>query len=346
MGHAVRIDDHQQLSPYATVLHRATTTRRFRTRHRFMKRGADRILPDFVISRSAVRVRSPAPIESTTYRGFKLEPATSVSPQCHERLDGGSMSTSPAGHGREGRSTQARSPAIAGGGRPSPSTARCGTGWRSPATRKRSETYEALALQVQAGGALPSLTVTLGLDAVIGGPHRRVRRSEPRTGRMLHCIDAGRASHRQEMPSTVRKTVTFVRSGRPMSPGAVPPALRVSSGWTGAARMQPVGLRARAGLGTGGSYRRVTRQHSWRVSSSASPDVGQDPCPQDPGPDNAPPRAIKQPTPTTSSRSSSGTASHRVRRQHHVGRTLEYISHSNKPSVPKPVATDPGPTRF
>ena len=31
--------------------------------------------------------------------------------------------------------------------------------------------------------------------------------------------------------------------------------------------------------------------------------------------------------------------------QHHVVRTLEYISHSNKPPVPKPVATDPDPTR-
>ena len=53
---------------------------------------------------------------------------------------------------------------------------------------------------------------------------------------------------------TPRKTVPFVRSGRPMSPGAVPSTLGVSSGWTGAAitgnrqyfyiegpRMQPVG---------------------------------------------------------------------------------------------------------
>ena len=29
-----------------------------------------------------------------------------------------------------------------------------------------------------------------------------------------------------------------------------------------------------------------------------------------------------------------------------VVRTLEYISHSNKPSVPKPLATDLDPTRF
>ena len=35
-----------------------------------------------------------------------------------------------------------------------------------------------------------------------------------------------------------------------------------------------------------GSYGRVRRRHSRRVSSSTSPDVGQDPCPQDPGPDN------------------------------------------------------------
>ena len=44
------------------------------------------------------------------------------------------------------------------------------------------ETDEALASQGQAGRVLPWLTVTAGLDTVIGGPHRRVRRSEPRTG--------------------------------------------------------------------------------------------------------------------------------------------------------------------
>ena len=37
------------------------------------------------------------------------------------------------------------------------------------------------------------------------------------------------------MPSTVRKTVPSIRAGRPMSPGAVPSAPGVSSGWTGAA---------------------------------------------------------------------------------------------------------------
>ena len=53
-----------------------------------------------------------------------------------------------------------------------------------------------------------------------------------------------------------------------------------------------------------------------------------------------------KPTRTTSSRSSSGAACRRLRPQHHVVRTLEYISHSNKPWVPKRVATDPDPTRF
>ena len=50
---------------------------------------------------------------------------------------------------------------------------------------------------------------------------------------------------------TPRKTVPFVRSGRPMIPGAVPSALGVSSGWTGAVitgnRQLPSGTATRQG---------------------------------------------------------------------------------------------------
>ena len=57
----------------------------------------------FVISRSAVRVRSPAPIESTTYGDKGFKPIQPVSPLCHHQFDAGSASPHPR---REGRPTQ------------------------------------------------------------------------------------------------------------------------------------------------------------------------------------------------------------------------------------------------
>ena len=61
----------------------------------------------FVISRSAVRVRSPAPVESITYGDPGFKPIQPVSPLCHHQFDDGSASPHPR---REGRPTQVDSP--------------------------------------------------------------------------------------------------------------------------------------------------------------------------------------------------------------------------------------------
>ena len=50
----------------------------------------------FVISRSAVRVRSPAPLEAITYRDRDSERSGTVSPPCHRQPEGGSVDTGPA----------------------------------------------------------------------------------------------------------------------------------------------------------------------------------------------------------------------------------------------------------
>ena len=101
MGHAVRIDDHQQLSPYATVLHQATTTRRFRTRHRFMKRGADRILPDF--RNQQVSGSSPLAGSNTinNLQGFGEEEIAAVSALCGQIPSTGPQEPAPRGNHRD-----------------------------------------------------------------------------------------------------------------------------------------------------------------------------------------------------------------------------------------------------
>ena len=68
-------------------------------------------------------------------QGFGLERTdphvTIVSPPARWRVD---VDAPPARRVGEGRSTQASQPrSRRGGARPSPSTAKCGTGWRSPA---------------------------------------------------------------------------------------------------------------------------------------------------------------------------------------------------------------------
>ena len=136
----------------------------------------------FVISRSAVRVRSPAPIKSTTYEDQGSNRPT----PCHHCV------TTTRPWIRLATPTLRRSINSSRPDRvldPRPAVTTAGQVRNRPAKSRQSEGVRHEPTAVPGGPAGKTLSSSDGharSDAALGGPHHRVLPSDPRTGRRLH----------------------------------------------------------------------------------------------------------------------------------------------------------------